>query len=90
MSCEIESTGVYEVSMVWTDVDGNVLQSQKDEESRQKAELDAQLRAMQASTTDAGHRTAALEQQNAALNGKLARVLQELREIAGTLQSVPN
>ena len=55
-----------------------------------KAELDAQLRAMQASTTDAGHRTAALEQQNAALNGKLARVLQELREIAGTLQSVPN
>lgn len=67
-----------------------VLQSQKDEESRQKAELDAQLRAMQASTTDAGHRTAALEQQNAALNGKLARVLQELREIAGTLQSVPN
>lgn len=30
LSCEIESTGVYEVSMVWTDVDGNVLQSQKD------------------------------------------------------------
>lgn len=30
LSCEIESTGVYEVSMVWTDVDGNVLQSHKD------------------------------------------------------------
>lgn len=30
LSCEIESTGVYEVSMVWTDADGNVLQSQRD------------------------------------------------------------
>lgn len=30
LSCNIESTGVYEVSMLWTDEDGNVLQRQRD------------------------------------------------------------
>lgn len=30
LSCDIESTGVYEVSMMWTDEDGNVLQRQRD------------------------------------------------------------
>lgn len=30
LSCDIESTGVYEVSMVWTDMDGCVLQRRKD------------------------------------------------------------
>lgn len=30
LSCEIESTGVYEVSILWADEDGNVLQRQRD------------------------------------------------------------
>lgn len=30
LSCDIESTGVYEVSMLWTDEAGNILQRQRD------------------------------------------------------------